>query len=345
VERIFITMKHLFENWRRFINELLVHGPARPEKGSYIIAHRENLWVIDDDDLTEEQAEHISHHLNLETEIYTVSDVREELEDSERSEVLLGTVHNNVLHIERIGAFQIDPQSSIVAKKVVKQLGLSGAEYPRDIDYHDTTLVSKYSMEGKIPKIAYHGTSIDLLEQILKFGLMPNEKTNYVDIEHPELVFFSTRIGEALGHALHTSDIRKSDPIILEIKIPNKNLIVPDYDVSVKALDDDCYDYICSQLRTRQKEFSKIEGSATALSREFGIYGYKGRIPAKFIQIVHILQNPEINGQDSTDISNYYKATQEEAKIYLRTLEDFGMGYFEEPDYDDDDDDDDSIPF
>ena len=331
-------MKLLMENWRKFIketqlNELFVKGD-----GDYVIAKGSNVWLIDDYP-DEEIAAEINKALEIEGEWEEVWDLKQLLDDDMRSDVLFGEKERNDLNLYTIGSFKLDPQSSILVKKVVKQLGIKNVTQQSGAgEGDDTEYTSKWAIEGEIPSTFYHGTSTAYLENIFKLGLKPGEsKTNYDGIEHPDAVFFSSRFDEAQTHASHTVNKVGGDPVILELSAPNKNLLIPDYDIDVGSGDTGCYDYICQMLRNKQSLFSKMKGESFSLSKEFGIYGYSGRVPSKFITGYYILMNPEETGIDVNFASRdeYTEMTPEEAKTYVDTKNEFGYGSTEYPEFED----------
>ena len=68
-------------------------------------------------------------------------------------------------------------------------------------------------------------------------------------------------------------------------------------------------------------------------SKEYGYYGYRGRIPLSHIKNIMIAIN-------SDDVDDYYghdlryeSVTPEQAKTYLDTKDSFGIGYLEYPEY------------
>jgi 8-oxo-dGTP pyrophosphatase MutT (NUDIX family) len=321
----------------KIISEMFVKGD--PE-GNNIVAYRQNIWRLQDE-VDEETKEEINQALSVEDDWDDVRDLQEILEDAKRSDVLVGGLNwsrPNYLHLERVGSFFLDPKSSILVKKVVKELGASGVTYMPS-DAGDEQL-SHRQLRGKIPDIMYHGTTTDYIPGLLKFGLVPGEKeTNYEGISHPDAVFFSSRFDEALHHAAHTAGKVGGDPMVVALRIPDKALMIPDYDVDVGSGDTGCYDYICQSLRDRQR--GDLDVDSFSLSREVGVYGYKGRIPASFLQEYNILMNAQEQGLEMWDVTeaDFASGTPEEAGIYYETKREFGYGSFEEPEYDDEDED------
>jgi hypothetical protein len=168
---------------------------------------------------------------------------------------------------------------------------------------------------------------------------VPGEsKTNYEGISHPNAVFFSSRMEEAQHHAVHTAGKVGGDPIIVNLKVPDSDLLIPDYDVDMGAGDTGCFDYICHTLRSNQA--GDLDTDSFSLSREVGVYGYKGRIPASAIFAYDILMNAEetMNSSEMYDarLGEYTEATPEEAATYIETKDEFGYGSFEYPEFDED---------
>jgi hypothetical protein len=295
------------------LDEMYVHGSIGT--GSDIISYRGDIWIIDEmidakgfndiitklglsDDLLVSDGDKVSNY-----------DLYDAIRDSDRSDILTGVVNGKVLHLNTVGPFQHDPKSSIQVQKVVKALKLNSAVYSDDIDGNSSVKVSKGKMLGKIPDIVYHGTSSRYLDGILKSGLVPSpDKTNYDDIVHDDKIFFSSRFGEASHHAVTTSRKTKSKAIVLEIRIPDKNLVIPDYDIDMAS----------GHTTYRDHEKSKwVQSMSTdrsmGMSREFGIYGYHGSILPQHIRAVYVL----IGGSDTPEPSEYKKMTIKQIKKLL----------------------------
>jgi len=326
---------------RKLINKksMLINGEPND---SGIIAYKENIWRLSEyEEIDENIRKEINEKLGTK-EWLDFNDLREELDELERFDVLIGTLDDGDLYIYNT-TLTMDPKSSVLVKKVTKELKLNNVYlYAEEIG--DEERIPRYIMKGKTIDVAYHGTSTKYLQSILKFGIAPNkEKSNYKDIEHPDAIFFSSRFLEAKNHATHTATKNGGDPMILEFKIPNKNLLIPDYDVDIKSGESGIYDYIPSRVREDNASNSEMKGSSNSLSREFGIYGYKGRIPSSFIDFYYILMNSDENYEEDTSYKSkehYTKATKEEAAVYARTKEEFGFGMIEydEEDYEEEDD-------
>ena len=324
----------------RILSEMFVKGD--PE-GENIVAYRENIWRMGDIP-SDEVRDDINNSVGIEAEWEGFYDLKDELDNENRMDVLFGTLleGGKTLHLDQIGSFKLDPKSSILVKKVVKELGARKIVYPADYNWGDEEEVPFYGARGKVADVMYHGTTSNYLENILKFGLVPGEsKTNYEGISHPNAVFFSSRIEEAQHHAVHTAGKVGGDPVIVNLKVPDPDLLIPDYDVDMGAGDTGCFDYICHTLRSRQA--GNLDTDSFSLSREVGVYGYKGRVPASAIFAYDILMNAEgtMDASEMYDarLGEYTEATPEEAATYIETKDNLGMGSLEYPEWYFDDED------
>lgn len=149
------------------------------------------------------------------------------------------------------------------------------------------------------------------LEDILKVGLEPRGyQSNYekAGIYHDDKIFFTTRFGEASHHATHTGNITKSLPIVLEFTIPDKNLVISDYDVDMSGGE-------TTYAAPNKKSHTKYGSDKSfALSKEFGVYGYQGKILPQHLKWIYILFK-----EDAYDagIKDYKKFSPTKLKKFL----------------------------
>lgn len=313
------------------ISEMIIQGRP-PEDKDYVIAFDKWIWALDEDDLDEEVMQDIADKAGLDKEPDT-SDVYSFITSlqEEKDDILAGQITGDNLYLYDYGSFKLDPKSSILVKKVVKQLGLDSASYIEDVDSTETT-VSKEEMKGKMPDVAYHGTSTRYLDSILRKGLRPSEAdSNYAKqgIHHPDLIFFSTRIGEAMHHAQHTALEKGGEPIILAFKVKDKDQVIPDYDVETLTGKSSFYDFHNPESSSFGKAYNKKGGS---LSREFGVYGYKGKILPMHFTTAWIANKP---AEDVYNIENDFVELEIEGikavidKIGDWESEGMGLSYYD----------------
>jgi len=319
-------MKLLFESWRKYLQELRIEGD-----GDGFLVYRDKLIRFDSNDSPEEVAKKISDVLGVDDDFRDISDLRDAGE--EIPDVVVGEMNGTTMTIYSSGGLQRDPKSSIMIKKALKALGGSRVEWYSASSEDEFSLPSS-AVRGKMPRTVYHGTSTKYLYPITKIGLKPGEsQTNYEGIVHDSAIFFTTRMSEAQMHAEHTTRKVGGDPLILAMEVPDPALIIPDYDADMAAGDSGCYDYICYSLRKRQKTQKNLD--PMSLSREFGLYGYRGRIAPSFIKSYFILTNSDEREAYGTSINDYDEVGKEEALTYARTKEEYGYGTFEEPEWED----------
>ena len=208
----------------KIISEMFVKGDP---DGDNIVAYRENIWRMGDIP-SDEVRDDINDSVGIEAEWEGYYDLKDELDNENRMDVLFGSLveDGNTLHIEQVGSFKLDPKSSVLVKKVVKELGARKIAYASDLNWGESEEIPSYGARGKIADVMYHGTTSNYLENILKFGLVPGEsKTNYEGISHPNAVFFSSRMDEAQHHAVHTASKVGGDPVIVSLNVPDPALL------------------------------------------------------------------------------------------------------------------------
>jgi hypothetical protein len=269
------------------INEMLVVGD---KNNDMIIAFDKWIYLVNDDDTDIEMQnikDEIATNLNFEQydEAASMYDFMIRISET-YPDVLVGNIRDKNLYIQNYSSFKLDPKSSILVKKVVDTLKLKSVNVSqRDYDVK----VPKKKIVGEIPDIAYHGTTSKYLDGILRIGLRPNERgSNWADqgIEHRDKIFFTTLIDEAMGHARMTAHKKGGIPIILELQIPDKDLMIADYDVEGETGAHEFYDYHV------QSNKSTYKSKPMSLSKEFGIYGYKGNIKPVFIKNIYVAIKP-----------------------------------------------------
>lgn len=180
----------------------------------------------------------------------------------------------------------INPISSIQLKKLVNLIKPKKISYTNYNDDYKT--VTRKKILGGIPDKFYHGTSSDKINSILKYGLDKKffsgsnfEKQN---IYHEDVIFLNALFDNAIFYAKNASNNSgdaSSFPVIIELEIPDKNLLVPDYDAEFSSVNKQYYLDIMNFDTKSEPETKK---SGFRVSKEMGKWGYRGRIPPKFIK-------------------------------------------------------------
>lgn len=262
----------------------------------YFLVHRGKIFVFDRDSKVDRAAQAIKDH----PEFYNIGDKIDDVHEfliaaSEAGpDILVGEWYPERKAIVIWSQSEIAPTTSIQVKKVAQSLGAKQLTY-RYIDYVGKNDDAEKNMSakkatGKIPKKMYHGTSSHELSSILKYGLDPGRgpgRFGHHDVKHNEHVFLSGNFESALFYADNAVRQAKQRwdnfPIIIELEVPDPNLLAPDYDADATAGQTDMERYY--QFRTDNPSQLHTMDAMTA-SQETAKWGYKGRIPAKFIKQV-----------------------------------------------------------
>ena len=281
--------------FRQFLlNELRIH--KLDKRPTDFIAFRGDLWLFED--LSDEEIEEIhrtivsNHPEGKDLPDYTVRDqhdlmqwVQETILDS-----FVGSWDSRRRVIFTNTEIGPSPTSSPLIKKVVDALGARSIRHETQVMYGDddwewrNIKYTKKQIRGEIPDNMYHGTSTEYLPGIFKLGLAPGEsQTNYPTIvHHYDKVFLTAKFEEALYHAIHTSGKVGGFPTVLEFKVPDKNLLVPDYDADVSAIGSDPM-YPGSNDKRSWASVGPMKASKHA-----GLFGYWGTIPVRNLKSVYL---------------------------------------------------------
>lgn len=245
-----------------------------------------------------------------------------------RSHLLRGFYSHNdkIFHMEGLHDTDISPDTSTLARKVVRELNKRGIVVKQversyfDPNTQDTEheFYPRSSLTGQLPEFVYHGTNTKYIETILKIGIVPSPQNNNYRkvVTHYDKVFFTSKFEKAAYHAIHSAV--RSDPVIIMFKIPDPNLLVPDFDIENVSNE--------FNLNASKASLDKFKTSMDPLklSKETGIWGYKGSIRPGFF--VKFFLRPE--GWDE-----FITVTKEQLQNYIE------YGSIDAPDFYEDDED------
>jgi hypothetical protein len=325
----------------KMLKELLVKGDKDADA---ICAYRQHLWIFDEQDIPQVIANEMLSALDFKRKNYKISDfdsLKDILDGEKKYDVLLGRINTKIGGMKELEIVPIhpsytkDPESSLVIKKVVKALNIKKVSYMSG-GGDEEFVTSSRKVSGELPRIVYHGTTTKYLSSILSNGLSPGvSKTNYDKVSHPEAVFFTSRIAEAAYHAEHAAYKNDGEPLILVMRIPDKSKIIPDYDVDTHAEDTNF-----PHISKPEDHAGSFKGKSMTHTKEFGLYGYRGRIPASFIDEYMVVANyQDIAGVEPVKVSDFTSIDREQAKRYAYNKENFDMATWEEIDTEDLDED------
>jgi len=306
-----ISEANLFEQPLMELRGYVVDGAN--SKDGQIIAWRGYYWVLpsynDMNDVSEDVLFKIARTIGMDAyEEHDDGDVFMDLLSElaeERPDIIWGQIHDGVLYYQPTGAGAQSPITSSMVKKLVHALGLIGAEID-GVDWYgneDNSYISKREMTGKLPEILFHGTTSDYMTSIARTGIRPNiNLSNWKgqNIEHDKLIFGATTLEGATFHANRTAkmqfdpndnypDPEAPFPVILEFKVPDPNLIVPDYDVASDTIG---YTNQTSNLGySNIPDYGKYSNSDELVKKNpegrlwksASVFGYAGRVPPSHI--------------------------------------------------------------
>lgn len=233
-----------------------------------------------------------------------------------------GLVENNILVVSSYSENSSFARSSPLIRKIVTQLKLDGVDAQYSINVGDDwEHLRKEQVLGELPEFAYHGTNSKHILNILKKGLDPRtDAANWKHVGKFELVFLTLRRNKAIFHALQSAELEYNGfPVLLKVRIPNKNKILLDYDVA-SEFDPEHPDVKIANYSSAP-EFgtwrqSKIKiPKPRDLSKAIGTFAYNGRIPSSHIISIYA----DFSEESSIDNYNFREFTN--IKDFLSALD------------------------
>jgi hypothetical protein len=265
---------------------LIVHGTFSDDK--YVIAFNKDLFVFQEDDI-HEVIMNVLQHIRMYFPEYRadISLVNKTLDVHQIFDILLNSIKDIVcakISNDTLIAYKgkIDHRNSLLTYKIMKQFDLQYV-YDEDVFYEEELI--EPSILERFPSIGFHGTSSTYLTSILRTGLnQTDDKKNWPFVTVEEIkgkIYFTTHSITALFHANRTTKeiVKTGVPVIIEFEIPDKNRIEPDRDV---------IRYTGIEKENGIAKRSAFSKKPLSLSKEIGIYAYRGKIPPSFIKAVWI---------------------------------------------------------
>jgi hypothetical protein len=175
--------------------------------------------------------------------------------------------------------------------------------------------------------IVYHGTNSNRILNIIDKGLLRGQKSNWNDLDEiiKDKLFFTVDIEQALFHANKSCQLDKNKnkfdslPIVLKIILPDKTKLEPDYDVERMTGEDKIYGILDKR--------TVIKNDSLKLSKELGIYSYKGDVYPNHIVSVFIPSNKHLNGRykrksfnNDFGLSEFVELSRNQIKEYINKL-------------------------
>lgn len=280
---------------------------------SSIISYKGDYWIINEENFGD-NIEDINNKLGADEN--DLNDLFQFIRE-ERPYILTAYINDETIWVDGYSDFRHSGKSSDL-KKIKKELNL-----PVNLIY---SMIEDEEEQFEIDteNIRYfHGTSINYLDSILKFGIKPTNKNNFsnYNIVHNDKIFLTNNIEKAYYHAKKSAINNASYPIIIEVKVPDESKISLDYDLAidvfgvdsneVKELGFDDVFYKSNSIRSLATGTSYKEEGFGELVNKIGIVSYKGRIPVSHIEHIWfddenygLFYDDSINGEE-TDEEHY----------------------------------------
>lgn len=175
--------------------------------------------------------------------------------------------------------------------------------------------------------IVYHGTNSDKISDIIRNGLLRGKETDWEDLGDiiNDRLFFTIDVEQALFHANRTSKLDRNEnkfnsfPVILKVVLPDKTKLEPDYDVERMTGEDKIYGV--------QDKRTVIKIDSMKLSKELGIYSYKGDVYPNHIVSVFIPSEKYIKGRhkrksfnNDFGLNEFVELSRNQIKDYMNKL-------------------------
>ena len=312
-----------FKEW--LLNEMRINRSG--DNPASVIAFRDNIWLYDSQGNNKELAKQIWKKFNdafpdkrdLPIEVANKLDEEDpDMEEVERfasdylQDAMIGYLHNRSLRIHM--SDNPSPVSSSLMKKVAQSLGADNVEYDTEERYqtdysseeYDTptySYSSRWDMVGDVPDELYHGTTTTYFAEITRYGLSPGRSdSNFAknQVFHDDKIFLADRESESRYYAANAVTEAGGLPMVVQIRIPDKSLLMPDYDVdryaSASRSGKNTYSYL--GFGDREYEISSV--GPWKSTKHAGKYAYQGRIPASYI--IRIMIRFSQNDWENVDI-------------------------------------------
>lgn len=293
----------------------------------FIIAFKDSIWVIDEggrdefDEILPEITK-VTGKIFPHESGYGPRDIQDY-----RQDILVARYDDDrsSMEIETRGT-GLNPATSILVQKVVKQLGIQ--KVITDVDGM-TNEVPRYEIRGKLPEYGYHGTSWFRLRQILKLGIVPQDSGNWGQIHTENTVFFAVDDKVPRFHASRTARNDNDVPVVIKFRIPDQNRLIADYDVAYefygksdphlpsKYKNSGMGDLPMSSSSNFHNPMTAYHKRPQNLWKNSGIFGYEGRIPPSAFVGFYSTFMPTHDDRDIAELE-FYELSREEMNDYMK---------------------------
>lgn len=275
------------------------------EHVNFIIAYKDIVWVMNKNKINSYKKIILDkimsgHPYKDRMKNHSFSNFEEYIYDNLK-DVLVADYDKNKKEITLPNALN-SPTTNPLLKKVVKELGIEKINYTAG--HYDSIVFGKKDLLGDYPEIFYHGTLYEYLPKIKKYGLVPSFDSGIKGLSSKvpqrhkkqltDKVYLSVSIQEAKLYAEGIADsadylgvkLKSYTPMVIELKVPDKAKLVPDYDVDSGASKS-----TYKHSNATKNSAMTFSGSSEKSGKYVGLIAYHGRIPSNFIQKIIVLHN------------------------------------------------------
>lgn len=293
----------LFEQYHK-LNELYVHKDDNTKYSDmsekYVVMYKGHVWIFNDDEwYNNDYHEEIADITNTNI-VDAPHELPQMINDDSNYHILFGILKDSVLTIFSDELRYNKYSDELI--KLQKELGDDvkiQIEYRYGVNLDKTDIIEIPSSEFKKDikqKTMFHGTCLKFLPKIGSLGLKPTNVTNYGKIKHDNKIFLTANIEKAEGHAMNASIVNNSFPVVIEVKIPDVDKLIYDYDLAVEFEGGE--DNVSTKLgytKVFKKEGGKNKKGNKSwketkkrdnLHFKLGAFAYLGRIPASYIESI-----------------------------------------------------------
>jgi len=321
------------------LDELRVRYKSPGEHDQYdVVAHRGNVWLVGNND---------KNNTEVAQDIYKQSGGPDPEEGGyisyeERPDIITATYDFNSDSLWMNDAeMGHHPRASLELKKLANMLGVDSINGNRFLGMVDQEAQHYgYEMEGRVPDELYHGTDTGALPEILKLGLIPARgEANWSNVGQFDLVFLAADWHKAAFHAVRQQHEERGAPVVLNVKVPDRSKIQPDFDAMVTLGSDDderadtlgysgAHGYKPMWGADSRKDIAKHNVGADNLPLISGVVGYDGRIPPSHILSVEVDLRGDMGDVDEPEFTSFDMPGElAELRDALELYNDFGYWY------------------
>ena len=289
-------------NFHSMLSELIVSdltGIQNKNNNKQFISWKDKLFLFDDDSDVSTALEYIKKHPSW-TETISTSDDLINISHDLPPDVLSGVYYPNERTIHVSGYDKGNAVSSVMLKKIIKQLKIKRVTID-DLESGDSITYSSKKSIGDIPSIGFHGTNTLNLIHIMRYGINASlgaSNFGHSGVYHDEDVFFGATFDIAKFYAEHSRyDYSKTynwnktpkkpgaEAVVIELNIPDRDKVIPDFDADAMSTQNKHYNH--------EKDVSSSHMKSIGISKEMGKFGYKGRILPTAFRWIYIFSQIE----------------------------------------------------